>query len=458
VVVQSNCQGEVVEGCRWRFRLRVDVSKSPDPNNRLGSFTGKLTWDPSQLEPADSTALLNNYTGVINLDTVASTLSFNGINNQGRTGVVDIFTTDFIVKASAGEKIKLQVDIPVMAAALTFADLRPNLLVEVCEPTVIAGGGLLGDVNEDKAVNSTDALIVLSYDAGLSVPPPVLARINQRFGDANIDNSTNSTDALVILSYELNPPSPYPVGVPYCPGDTRTRLAQAVKYRSAAVNISALSTLPGRDETLIDVPLIVDMAPTGEALGSFTADLRWNTQSLELLGYEGGTSPGFAKPVVNTEKRAQGQLTVASASPGGSPGSVHIFTLHFRQRKPLKEQDLALNFRSLATAHTFRNLRPQLSIRLSLPKQELSHDLMVAPNPFTQATTVHYQVKAPTQVEISVYNAAGVKVATLVKDQVPAGHHTLNWDTSSSNLPPGLYMLKMQSGLFNRTQKVIFIK
>lgn len=76
--------------------------------------------------------------------------------------------------------------------------------------------GFFGDVSGDDAVNSTDALIILSYDVGLSLPQPILDRINIGFGDANEDGPTNSTDALIILSYDAGIPSPFPVGDPVC--------------------------------------------------------------------------------------------------------------------------------------------------------------------------------------------------------------------------------------------------
>lgn len=70
--------------------------------------------------------------------------------------------------------------------------------------------GLRGDVDNDGAVNSTDALVILSHDAGFSVP--YSCRIEQGFGDANEDGATNSTDALMVLSLDAGFPVPCPVG------------------------------------------------------------------------------------------------------------------------------------------------------------------------------------------------------------------------------------------------------
>jgi hypothetical protein len=73
--------------------------------------------------------------------------------------------------------------------------------------------GLLGDVNGDGLVNSTDALIILSCDVGIDTS--WFCPMN--CGDVNGDGKVNSDDALIILSYEVGIPVPFPVGQPGCP-------------------------------------------------------------------------------------------------------------------------------------------------------------------------------------------------------------------------------------------------
>ena len=70
-----------------------------------------------------------------------------------------------------------------------------------------------GDINGDDAVNSTDALIVLSCDVGIDVSQFCPANC----GDVNADGLINSTDALIILSYDVGMTVPFPVGEPGCP-------------------------------------------------------------------------------------------------------------------------------------------------------------------------------------------------------------------------------------------------
>ncbi len=72
---------------------------------------------------------------------------------------------------------------------------------------------ILGDVNSDGSVDSTDALVILSCDAGIDTSE----YCPMNCGDVNADGVINSTDALVLLSYDAEIAVPYPVGQPGCP-------------------------------------------------------------------------------------------------------------------------------------------------------------------------------------------------------------------------------------------------
>ncbi len=143
-------------------------------------------------------------------------LAFNGTNATGAGGMVDIITVAFDVTGSVGDLDMLDLEFSAMAAAVTFTDLLPVLGVNDCDFT-IAVSGLLGDVNGDGFVNSTDALIILSFDVNLPIPQAFEDLINAGFGDVNSDGFTNSTDALIILSFDVNLPVPFAVGEQFCP-------------------------------------------------------------------------------------------------------------------------------------------------------------------------------------------------------------------------------------------------
>lgn len=79
------------------------------------------------------------------------------------------------------------------------------------------------------------------------------------------------------------------------------------------------------------------------------------------------------------------------------------------------------------------------------------------PNPFNPTTNISYNLQNPTNVEITVYNTIGKKVATLVSNQMQqAGSHTVNFD--ASNMSSGIYIYKLEAGDVVKTKKMTLIK
>jgi len=77
----------------------------------------------------------------------------------------------------------------------------------------VAQSALLGGVNGDGVVDSTDALIILSCDVGIDTSQ--FCPMN--CGDVNADGLIDSTDALIVLSYNVGISVPYAVGGGVCP-------------------------------------------------------------------------------------------------------------------------------------------------------------------------------------------------------------------------------------------------
>ncbi len=84
-----------------------------------------------------------------------------------------------------------------------------------------------------------------------------------------------------------------------------------------------------------------------------------------------------------------------------------------------------------------------------------------APNPFTKSTVIRYQAKEKGFVELSIFNAAGRLIKTMVNERKKPGIYTIQWngeDTNGNVVGSGVYFYKLKMKNFRMTRKMIFIQ
>ena len=223
---QARCEGSVLartgapeefpRGSRIEVPLYVDMSEALAPNDKLGSYSGTLRWETSRVR-YHSHVSSSDVVGVVNdANARNGQLEFNGVSPQGLAGNVEILRVVFDVVGNEGERGLLDLNYTDLHAAETFQDLMACLATEDSPFSIEASSTcqVCGDLNQDNIVTSSDALIILSYDVGLSLPPAFRQNISAGCGEVNGDGLTSSADALVILSYDTGLRVPFPVGSP----------------------------------------------------------------------------------------------------------------------------------------------------------------------------------------------------------------------------------------------------
>ena len=83
------------------------------------------------------------------------------------------------------------------------------------------------------------------------------------------------------------------------------------------------------------------------------------------------------------------------------------------------------------------------------------------PNPFNPATTIRFGLPQPTAVTLTIYNVLGQHVRTLIKAELLAGFHTVQWDGRSESGHPvssGVYVYRLQAGTFIATHKLTLVR
>mgnify|MGYP000880018785 CR=1 FL=1 len=207
--------------------------------------------------------------------------------------------------------------------------------------------------------------------------------------------------------------------------------------------------------------------------------------------------PSLAQPLldkVNPAKNIQltsltNGWTIVSAEPK-SIGNVGTLTVHMKNQSgiALKGEGSLFRFRMasflgvekntilgcalkisdvVTSGYTLVNNRPgKLWVNLDCGKDirtvrfgETGYSLSsVTPLPTGNHGSLNYSIGLDGQTTISIYNAMGQKVATLVDQQQKAGAYSVAFDTDGLQLSSGTYTCKIESGPYMDIQQLIIAK
>ena len=96
---------------------------------------------------------------------------------------------------------------------------------------------------------------------------------------------------------------------------------------------------------------------------------------------------------------------------------------------------------------------------LTIPEKfELSQNY---PNPFNPNTTIPYALAENSPVKITIFNALGRQVRSLVDGKQTAGNYRVVWDgrdNAGTVSPTGMYFVRMETEQFKATRKVLFLR
>jgi Secretion system C-terminal sorting domain len=82
--------------------------------------------------------------------------------------------------------------------------------------------------------------------------------------------------------------------------------------------------------------------------------------------------------------------------------------------------------------------------------------ITIAPNPFSNSTTISFTLSQSQKVAIQIYDLDGKLIKTLTNEQMQAGAHQLKWQ--ATGVAKGIYYLKFNAGNYAETKKISVIK
>ena len=329
-----------------------------------------------------------------------------------------------------------------------------------------------GDANIDGSRDVSDVSFMLNR-----IPYPELLPC-ARAADFNADNSIDITDAVFALYYLLPSPSlPPPDSCGYLPTDTLpcdsfppcgwySVEQKTLSYAESSKNSSVAIIRPGPaveiGENSFEVPLIVESAQPFTAFqvtiriedgngcevtdrGTVSEDFDFfnsvrdgnRVMIIGLKGLEAGED-GKAKSYLQAGDYEIARITVSN--PAGIRLVDGILTdIYGYSISPALVVNIAETGRIPGSFYLSQNV----------------------PNPFTDGTIIRYALPTSKWVELSIYDAAGRKVRTLVNGLQTAGYKAVKWDgkdDAGRRVAPGTYFCRLQAGKFKSVRKIELIR
>jgi hypothetical protein len=166
--------------------------------------------------------------------------------------------------------------------------------------------------------------------------------------------------------------------------------------------------------------------------------------------------------------RSETTVTVQLAEQGRRPEGFERYVIDRdrNQRLPVTDQSVTLTLtpeqptRRLQVIVGTESFAKQKSEGVSLSIDETTLRTN-APNPFTEATTISYQLADRQEVTIAIYDLLGRRVETLVDGPQEPGVHRTTWRATDSNgqtLASGVYFCRMKAGSYTGTQKLVLVR
>jgi hypothetical protein len=87
--------------------------------------------------------------------------------------------------------------------------------------------------------------------------------------------------------------------------------------------------------------------------------------------------------------------------------------------------------------------------------------LAAIPNPFNPSTEIRFDLEARARVELAIFDLAGRKVNTLLRETRPAGEHAVTWDGRDDRgrrVASGTYLYQLRTGNYVETKRMVLLK
>ncbi len=82
------------------------------------------------------------------------------------------------------------------------------------------------------------------------------------------------------------------------------------------------------------------------------------------------------------------------------------------------------------------------------------------PNPFNGQTNIKFQINTQSHVRLEIFNVIGQRIAVLLDENKSPGYYNFHWDAKDSNgnkLSSGVYLIRLNTGNYSFTKKMVLL-
>ncbi len=282
--------------------------------------------------------------------------------------------------------------------------------------------------------------------------------------------------------YDSNPfsiPYPYQIfaSIPFGYIYTDVSICRSFTVSTAVIHgiqpgentrLSTLWVILGQPAGGIAVPYWPVGSPPAAANGVLTAPLCDVANLIKAQLFNWPVNPNFINTYRLLDGQGDGLWTQTFPAEDSILASTKSFLQNWRSVTPSIPEMLA--FEDQCANYALNKLQKSYNILLPIDSQGediLPENIVLHqnyPNPFNPNTMINYQLPMTSNIELSVYNQLGHKVATLVSERQHAGQHQVKWN--ASHLPSGVYLYQLTANRtlsevtdqYSQTRKMILIK
>jgi parallel beta-helix repeat protein len=309
--------------------------------------------------------------------------------------------------------------------------------------TPYRGGTLnpaMGDVSMNGYIQAYDASLLLQQVATLITFLPE----QEAVADVSDDGTITAYDASLVLQYVAGSLEAFPAEL---------KTAGSHTTPVGAIGIEKIGEIPGEQITL------ALMAEKVRQVSAFELTLSYDTEHLSLADIQLADATSQMSLVHKTsDEQGKALIAMASADALENDGTILYLTFSLKNRVS-SNLEISIS-RAMANEVTLDGYPQAYELEgtaLKVDPAEQKQAFNVYPNPTHSLITMNYRVEnIREQVQISLFDALGSKVADLFNEQQPQGEyrfsHNLKQETGVSK---GIYYIRIIIGSQTRVAKII---